>query len=122
LREVNAGINETYAAVTAKALTELNPSRTEKFLLEELKGENHHRLTTALAGMGLIASPAFAQAVADFRDHPPQASPGNPYPPDYIFKNPASSQYLDYALHRCRGFQRWTLQQDENGKYFIKHH
>lgn len=122
LREVEDGVNETCGAIMAKAMMELDVSRTEKFLLDELKGENYRRLAAALAGVGLIASPVFADAVAEFRDHPPKASAGNPYPPDYIFrmKNPAYSRFIDYAFHRCRGVQNWALLRDEAGKYYIK--
>ena len=120
LREVEDGVNETYGAVMAKAMAEVDAFRTEKFLLNELKGEDYRRLSAALAGMGLIASSAFTDAIVEFRDHPPKASPGNPYPPDYIFKNPAYSRFIDYALHRCRGIQNWSLLRDEAGKYFLK--
>jgi hypothetical protein len=120
LREVEDGVNETYGAIMAKAMMELDASQTEKFLLAELNGENYRRLSAALAGMGLIASPVFADAVKEFRDHPPKSSAGNLYPPDYIFKNPAYSRFIDYALHRCRGIQNWSLLRDETGKYYVK--
>jgi hypothetical protein len=120
LREVDDGVNETYGAVMARAMMELDASRTEKFLLTELKGENHRRLSAALAGIGLIASPVFADPIEEFRDHPPKASAENPYPPEHIFKNPAYSRLIDYALHRCRGIQNWSLLRNETGKYYIK--
>jgi hypothetical protein len=120
LREVQDGVNETCGAVMAKAMNELDGPRTEQFLLGELKVGDVQRLTAAFAGMGLIASPKYADAIAEYRAHLPDGSPWNPNPPNYVFKYEAYSRFIDYALHRCRGIQNWTLQRDDQGKYFIR--
>ena len=120
VREAQAGINEPCTDFMLRAMMEVDASRTENFLLTELKGEDYRRQTAALAGIGLIASPVFTDALIEFRDHPPKASPGNPYPPADMFKNPAYSTFIDFALHRCRRISAWTLERNEGGKYSIK--
>jgi len=120
IREVSRGVNETYGAVMAKALMQLDPSRTRAFLVEELmQSDDHHRQSAALAGMGLIADPYFEPVVVQFRDNPPEASSENPYPAESIFKNPHYARYLDYALHRSSGIHHWRLIKDSNQQFII---
>ncbi|MBC2601167.1 hypothetical protein [Puniceicoccus vermicola] len=89
LSRVMDGVNQSYGAVMAKALMQLDPARTREFLVDELmQSDDHHRQSAALAGIGLIADPHFEPIVVEFRDNPPEASSDNPYPAKSIFKNP----------------------------------
>ena len=117
---VDGGISEFHCAIMAKSLMEIDPKRTVPFLMDELKKEDHRRLVTALAGMGLIASLVFTESIESFQKKPPEAAKENPYPPKYYFENGEPAKVLRYALHRCRRIQDWKLLRNETGKYFIK--
>lgn len=117
-REVKSGINETYSAMLAKALWELEPVSTHGFLVDELHADDHHRQSAALTGMGLIAAAEFTSKIESFQVNPPKASPTNPYPSESIFKNPHYARFLNYALHRCRGVHRWQLL-TKDGRFYL---
>jgi len=119
LREVTRGVNETYGAVMARALMHLDPKRTREFLLSELETEEHHRQTSALAGMGLIADQGFEAAILEFRSSIPSRNQFHAQPRD-IFNNSHYRQYLDFAQHRCSGIHKWQLVQGSSGRYEIQ--
>jgi hypothetical protein len=78
-----------------------------------------HRVCANFAGMGLIASPAFADAIVAFKESPPTYSKDNRTPP-CTYMGGYNVQYYDYALHRCGRKQNWQLEKGEDGEYFIK--
>lgn len=117
---VSDGTNEFHMAIMAKALMEIDPDRTRVYLLNEIRGEKSHRLLSALAGMGLIASPDFKEAIVQFIANPPAASAGNPYPPKYYFEKGEPKRIAGYALHRCSRIQDWKLTRGKDGIYSIK--
>lgn len=109
---ISDGTSEFHMAIMAKALMEIDPDQTRAYLLNEIKGEKSHRLLSALAGMGLIASPDFKDAVIQFI--------ANPYPPKYYFEKGEPKRIAGYALHRCSGIQDWKLIRDKDGIYSIQ--
>ena len=113
------GVDGFYMAIMAKAMMELDPTRTENYLIEELGSNECRRSMAALAGMGYLASPKFTAAITEFIANPANAPAVNRYPFGHYYKEGKPQEIMDYALHRCRGVQNWRLVRDANGKYLV---
>lgn len=113
------GVDGFYMAIMAKAMMELDPTRTENYLIDELGRNECRRSMAALSGMGYLASPKFTNAISEFIANPSNAPAVNRYPFGDYYKDGKPKETMDYALHRCRGIQNWRLVRDTNGKYVV---
>lgn len=113
------GVDGFYMAIMAKAMMELDPTRTENYLIEELRSNECRRSMAALSGMGYLASPKFTTAITEFIANPANAPAVNRYPFGDYYREGKPQEVMDYALHRCRGVQNWRLVRDANGKYAV---
>lgn len=114
------GVDGFYMAMMAKAMMELDPTRTESYLIDELGKNGHRRSLAALAGMGYLASPKFKDAITAFIAKEPEVSTGNSNPTRDNFPDGKPKKTKEYALHRCQGIQNWQFLRDANGTYYIK--
>lgn len=114
------GVDGFYIAFMAKAMMELDPNRTEKYLIDELGRIGRHRSLAALAAMGYLALPEFKDAITGFIAKESIVSTGNSGSTRDSFPDGKPKKTKEYALHRCQGIQNWQLLRDANGTYYIK--
>jgi hypothetical protein len=121
LEATTGGTAEWWLACMAKAMHELDGPTTEEFLIAEIKGSCHKRLSAAFSSMGLIASRRFERPLDEFIAMPPELPGKGTNPPKYyFFGDGRGPSFLKYALHRCRGISSWKLVKNANGRYQIE--
>lgn len=104
------GVSEGCAAVMARAMWEIDRTRTASLLKEEIKLNDTHRLTCALASMGLLADREFLDPILSYQKRMAEAKGPQPNSMEQTFPNSYHGQFLMYALHRCRQNHLMTLQ------------
>lgn len=119
LEAVGGGVNETFAAVMARAMWEIDRSTTASFLKEEVKLADPHRLTCAFAGMGMLAEREFLDPLLAFQKRIAEAPGPHPNALEHTFQNAYYGQFLKYALHRCRGMHLQKVQRGSDGKLVV---
>lgn len=104
---------EQKSAAIAQAMAESNRTKTLDFLFSQLdldSGSNKQTIA-AIAGLGAIADPSSLAPLLEFL----KTGAGS------LKKGPSSYQpFVNYALHRCRGSQRWSLVKSPSSIYSIK--
>ncbi len=114
------GVDGFYMAIMTKAMMELDSTRTENYLIDELGKNGQRRSLAALAGMGYLASPKFKDAMTGFIARELEVSTGISGSTRDNFPDGKPKRTKEYALHRCQGIQNWQLLRDAYGTYYIK--
>lgn len=106
------GGEQTSAAI-AQAMAESDRAKTLDFLLSQLDLDYSRKEQTvaAITGLGAIADPGSLVPLLEFLKR--GAGPS-------FEKHPYYQPYIAYALHRCRGSQRWRLIQSKDSIYSIE--
>lgn len=106
------GGEQTSAAI-AQAMAEIDRAKTLDFLLSQLELDYSRKEQTvaAIAGLGAIADPSSMAPLLKFI----KSGDGTSFEGHAYYK-----PYIAYALHRCRGSQRWRLVKSPSSTYLIE--
>lgn len=106
---------EEKTAAIAQAMAESDRAKTLDFLLSQLDLDfsRMKQAVAAIAGMGAIADPSSLAPLLAF-------SGKNITGGMSIYGHPTYKPFIDYALHRCRGIQRWRLVKSPSSTYSIE--
>lgn len=106
---------EEKTAAIAQAMAESDRARTLDFLLSQINTDFNRKEQTvaAIAGLGAIADSSSLAPLLAF-------SGKNIAGGMSIYGHSSYKPFIDYALHRCRGIQRWRLVKSPSSTYSIE--
>lgn len=97
----------------AQAMAESDRTKTLAFLLSllDLEDSRNEEIVAAIAGLGAIADPGSLDPLLAFLKSVKGTT---------LKGHPQYQPIIDYALHRCRGSQRWRLVKVSKSSYVIE--
>ncbi len=104
---------EQTSAAAAQAMALSDQSRTLDFLFSQMDLDYHRKEQTvaAIAGIGAIADPGSLAPLSEFL-----SKGAGTHFEGHSYYQP----FVSYALHRCRGSQRWRVVQGPDSVYLIE--